>query len=180
MRIIVFIILLFSSSIYAQTKQANKAIKYVLIKATKTIPGDINQSVINSLNEPLKAIAAYYSALGGSNCQQDSNSVETCELTSALKLGTQGSGKHKALLKKWFCNDSKATKLVEQNCYLAPSGAIFFSDYIYLYLIKEGNLVTAYYSMMLYERGKIKYLKGPDKILIQAHTLKFLKRSRWQ
>jgi len=102
MRTAFLIILLSSSTVFGQVKQTNKTVKYILIKATKEIPGDINQTAIDSLDEPLKAIAAYYSALGGSYCQQDSNSIETCELTSALGLGTQGSDMHKALIKNWF------------------------------------------------------------------------------
>jgi len=88
MRIISLIILLFfSSTVFGQAKQVGKPIKYIIIKATDEIPGDINQTTVDSLDEPLKAIAAYYSALGGSYCDQDTSFVETCELTTALGLG---------------------------------------------------------------------------------------------
>jgi hypothetical protein len=69
-------IFMFSLTVFGQTKQTIKTKKYIVIKATKEIPGDINQDVVDKLDEPLKAITAYYSALGGSNCSQDTSLAE--------------------------------------------------------------------------------------------------------
>jgi hypothetical protein len=170
---------MYSLLAFGQTRQPIKTTKYVLIKATKEIPGDINQNIIDKLDEPLKAIAAYYSALGGSNCSQDTSYAETCDLTTALGLGNQGSEKHKALIQKWFPNDKAAKQLLAQDCYQRPGGASSFSDYVYLTLTRQGNTVIINYSLMLYERGKITYLKGPDKVLINGNQIKVLKRSIW-
>jgi hypothetical protein len=174
------IIFLYSLNVLGQTRQLIKSTKYTLIKATKEIPGDINQLVIDKLDEPLKAIAAYYSALGGSNCTQDTSLEETCDLTTALGLGNQGSEKHKALIKKWFPNDKAARQLLAQDCYLRPSGASSFSDYVYLSLIRQGDTIIINYSLMLYRQGKITYLKGPDKVLIKGNQIKVLKRHIWE
>lgn len=148
--------------------------------ATKEPPGEINQSDINKLDEPLRAIAAYYSGLGGSNCTQDSNFVENCNLTDALGLGNQGSEKHKALLKKWFPKDKAAKQLIDQDCYQGPSGASSFSDYKYLALIWQGDKVTIDYKLMLYNHGKISYINGPDKVVIKENHIQVLKRSIWK
>lgn len=68
-----------------------KPVEYVLIKKSNEIPGKINHSAIDKLDEPLRAVAAYYSGLGGGGCQQGDSPDETCELTTALGLGKQGS-----------------------------------------------------------------------------------------
>ncbi|MEP7164587.1 MAG: hypothetical protein ABI741_07830 [Ferruginibacter sp.] len=181
MKIIACIILLFfSSQLSGQSKQPVKPIKYVLIKETKLVPGDINQAAIDKLDEPLKAIAAYYSALGGSNCKQDTTYEETCELTMALGFGNQGSAQHKAIIQKWFPNDKAAKQILAQDCYQRPSGATSFSDYVYLSLSREGNEVTINYSLMVYQRGDISYIKGPDKVIINGKQVIVLKRSIWK
>ncbi len=169
-----------SLTAFSQTTMKAKKEKHVIIKAIDEVPGDINQTAIDKLDEPLKAIAAYYSGLGGSNCRQDTNLVETCDLTTALGLGNQGSEQHKALLKKWFPNDKAAEQLIAQDCYQGPSGASSFSDYVYLILYRQGNTVTIDFNLMVYNRGDIKYIKGPDKILITGNTLKVLKGGVWQ
>ena len=174
------IIFMFSLTVFGQTKQIIKTKKYIVIKATKEIPGDINQDVVDNLDEPLKAIAAYYSALGGSNCTQDTTFAETCDLTTALGLGNQGSEKHKALIKKWFPRDKAAKQLLAQGCFQRPSGASSFTDYVYLSLIRQGDTVIINYSLMLYQRGKITYLKGPDKVLIRNNQIKVLRRHIWE
>jgi hypothetical protein len=171
---------LYSLTTWAQDNLVDKPLKYILIKATKEIPGEINQTAIDKLDEPLRAIAAYYSALGGSNCTQDTGYVETCDLTTALGLGTQGSEQHKALIKKWLADDKAAKQLLAQDCYQRPSGASSFSDYVYLTLVRQGNTVTINYNLMLYSQGSISYIKGPDKIIIQGNKLKVVRRSIWK
>jgi hypothetical protein len=84
------------------------------------------------------------------------------------------------LIKKWFRSDKTAKNLLAQDCYQRPSGASSFSDYIYLTLTRQGDTVTINYSLSLYERGKITYLKGPDKVLIKENQIKVLKGSIWK
>src|SRR5689334_16197473 len=98
--------------------QAAKTETFILINKTNSIPGTVNQAAIAKLNEPLKAIAAYYSSMEGSNCNND-----MCELTTALGLGKQGSDTHINLIKKWFHNDKTAKQLIAQRCYLGPNSA---------------------------------------------------------
>jgi len=179
-QIVYTILFMHSLIVFGQTRQPVKAAKYILIKASKEIPGDINQDAIDKLDEPLKAIAAYYSALGGSNCSQDTSYAESCDLTTALGLGNQGSEKHKALIQKWFPDDKAAKQLLAQDCYQRPSGASSFSDYVYLSLIKQGDTVLINYSLMIYQRGNVSYTKGPDKIVIHQNYLKVFKRSIWK
>ena len=84
-----FVLILLCKACIAQT--------YRIVKKTNSIPGDINKDDIKKLTEPLRALAAFYSAMGGTMCNDDE-----CELTTALGLGKQGSDAHKILIKNIF------------------------------------------------------------------------------
>lgn len=144
---ILTIAIFFGQSIYAQTN------KFDIILKDKMIPGKINKPIIDKLSEPLKAIAAYYSALGGSNCNSSK-----CELTTALGLGKQGSDDHIKILKKWFKTDKSSQQLIKQNCYQPPNTASIFSDYQYLSIEHNGSKVTVRYSLFLYNHGKENFI----------------------
>ena len=90
-------------------------------KYTTQIPGKIDTATIKKLEEPLIALTAFYSAMGGTMCDG-----EHCKLTTALGLGKQGSDKHKNIIKKYFPEDKVAETLLKQDCYLRPSGASTF------------------------------------------------------
>ena len=160
-----------------QPKQVTNVLteKYVLIKKSKQIPGDINSSDISKLSEPLLAVAAFYSGLGGTNC-----TGEECDLTTALGLGKQGSTEHKRIISKWFPRDKAAQQLIAQDCYQRPSGASSFSDYEYLTLEQSGDSIIVKYSLMHWSRGNTEYIKGPDKYLISGNNLTTLKRNIWK
>lgn len=149
--------------------------KYVLIKKSKQIPGDIISSNISTLTEPLLAVAAFYSGLGGTNC-----TGETCDLTTALGLGKQGSAEHKNIISKWLPRDKAAQQVVAQDCYQRPSGASSFSDYEYLTLEQTGDTIVVKYDLMVWSRGNTENIKGPDKYLISGTSLTTLKRNIWK
>lgn len=138
-------------------RNSTEKVAYEIILKTESIPGNINTEVINNLPEYLKGIVALYAALGGSNCDGTN-----CELTTALGLGNQGSVAHKETLKKYFPDDELVEILVEQDCFLPPSGASNFSDYEYLTITVEGNEIVVDYNLILYNRGNSETLKGPD------------------
>jgi hypothetical protein len=142
-----------------------------IIVKTNSVPGDININVIKQLPEYLKAVTALYAAIGGSNCDGDS-----CELTTALTLGKQGSEAHKALITKYFPDDSLAKLVVNQDCYLRPSGASSFSDYQYLNLINLGDTVKADFSLLIFNRGKTSFKKGSDIYLFSGNKFTVLQR----
>lgn len=160
-----------------QPKQTSNiaTVKYALIIKTKQIPGDINASDISKLTEPLLAVAAFYSGLGGTNC-----TGEECDLTTALGLGKQGSTEHKNIISKWLPRDKAAQQVVSQDCYQRPSGASSFSDYEYLTLEQTGDTIIVKYSLMYWNRGDTKDIKGPDKYLISGNSLTTLKRNIWK
>ncbi|MEP6684394.1 MAG: hypothetical protein ABJA35_14090 [Parafilimonas sp.] len=153
--------------------QINDTLKIIL--KTKSIPGDVDKNVIKQLPEPLKALTAFYAAMGGSNCNGDS-----CELTTSLALGKQGSDAQKSLITNYFPNDKVAELVVSQDCYLPPSGASSFSDFQYLNLINLGDTVKVDYSLMLYNHGKTDFKKGPDIYLFQDNKFTKLKRNIWE
>jgi hypothetical protein len=138
------------------------------------IPGEIDSATIEKLNEPLKALTAFYSAMGGTMCSGD-----FCELTTALGLGKQGSDKHKNIIMKYFPNDKVAETVIKQNCYLRPSGASSFSDYEFLTIIDKRDTVLVDYKLMIYNRGEIEWIEGPDLYLFKNNKFEKLKRNLW-
>lgn len=148
---------------------------YRLIVESKTTPGDINDTDVKELTEPLKAIAALYSGLGGSNCDG-----ENCELTTALGLGKQGSQAQKDLVKKWFVSDKAAEQLIAQDFYQTPNSASSFSDFKYLNMERKGDTVTVNYDLMVYSRGETSSIKGPDQFVIKGNSIETLKRNIWK
>jgi hypothetical protein len=147
---------------------------YKIIKKTNSIPGDIDTNEIKKLKEPLIAVLAFYSSMGGTMCDG-----EHCGLTTALRLGKQGSDQQKELLKKYFPDDKAAQAAIAQDCYLPPSGASSFSDFQYLTLATSMDTVKVYYSLMRYDRGKTDWVKGPDVYVLHDNTFKTLKRNIW-
>lgn len=156
-----------------QLAVAQKSIYKIIIR-TNTLPGDINYKQIGKLEEPLKAISAFYSAMGGSYCNADS-----CELTTALGLGKQGSEAHKKLILKYFPDDKVAKTVIKQDCYLRPSGASTFSEYEYLTLSVIKDTVKVYYSLSYYNRGELSTTKGPDIYIRENNRFRMLKRNLW-
>ncbi len=145
---------------------------YNLILPTDTIPGRIN---IPQLTEPIRAMAAFYAAMGGTLCTSDS-----CQLTTALGLGKQGSPTHQYLIKKYFPNDKVAKAVLDRDCVLPQSGANSFTDFAYLTITHLGDTVQVDYNLMYYNRGNSEFIKGPDTYLFKDNTFKKLKRNLWQ
>jgi len=148
--------------------------KYLIIKVVKKqIPGftnkinvaEINKKDVDKLNEPLKAIAAYYSSLAGSNCDG-----QNCELTSALGLGIQGSDKHLALLKKWFPNNQVAKSLITQDCFQSSNSSSHFTNYNSLIFEVNKDTVLIHFVIMKYDQGKTVLQKGNDKAIIKSNN----------
>jgi len=149
--------------------------EYKIIIKTKSVPGYIDTTEIRKLNEPLKALTAFYAAMGGTMCDG-----ENCKLTTALGLGKQGSHKHKALIKIYFPNDKVAETLLKQNCYLRPSGASTFSDFQYLTIIDFGDTIKVDYNLMYYNHGDIEWTEGPDIYLFKDNVFIKSKRNLWK
>lgn len=147
---------------------------FILISKSKNKIGIINKKDIDQLSEPLRAIAAFYSAVGGSNC-----SFDKCGLTSALKLGNQGSQAHKNILEKWFPDDSVVKLILAQNCYQPPSGASISSEYAYLKLEKKGKIVLVHYHLIIWNKGKVNHLYAIDQYILKDHSIQSLKRHVW-
>ena len=129
---------------------------------TTEIPGQIDPTTIEKLNKPLKALTAFYSAMGGTMC-----TGEYCDLTTALGLGKQGSKRHKNLIKMYFPKDKVAEIVLKQDCYLRPSGASTFSDFEFHTIFDKGDTVMVDYNLMYYNSGEIMWTKGPDKYLFK-------------
>lgn len=163
-----------TDTIINEPKKETKTV-YPLVVKTKTVPGDIDTITTAQLSEPIKALAAFYAALGGTLCDG-----EHCKLTTALGLGKQGSEQHKELIKKYFPNDKVAETVLSQDCYLRPSGASTFSDFEYLTITDLGDTVQVDYNLVIYNRGDAQTTKGPDTYLFKDNVFTKLKRNLWQ
>jgi hypothetical protein len=149
---------------------------FTLIKKdTGSIPGPVNKSEIDKLSEPLRAIAALYSGLAGSNCSNGN-----CELTIALGLGKQGSKLQIDLVKKWFPKDKVAEQLISQNFYQPPNTSSSFSDLKFLTFEKKGNIVIVNYDLFIYNHGEESNISGPDKFIIKGNTIETINRNIWK
>ena len=155
-------------------KRGHKS-EYKIIIKSKTFPGEINIAIIKQLPEPVKALAAFYAAMGGTNC-----TGEECGLTTALDLGKQGSDEHKSLIRKYFPDDKVAEAVLTQNCYLRPSGASVFSDFEYLTFISDGDSVMVSYKLLNYNHGASSFTIGPDSYYYTDNTYKMVKRNLWK
>lgn len=156
---------------------------YVLIKmVVKQIPNfkkvkvaEVNQNDVKKLNEPLRALAAYYSSLAGSNCDQ-----KKCDLTTALDLGLQGSKEHKNLLEKWFPNDSIVRQVLNQECFQASTSSSSFRNYNDLIFEANRDSVKIIYDVIKYDHGKSSIIKGIDKALLKNNEIVILEQNLWK
>jgi hypothetical protein len=172
-----FVVCLFLFLEFAQTGERKI---YVLIHiVTKEVPGfakklkvaEIDKVQMEKLSKPLKARAAYYGALAGSNCDG-----KNCELTSSLGLGAQGSDEHKELIRKWFPKDTVAIKLIAQNCFQPSSGSSYFTNYSSLVFEVANNTVLINYTVIKYDHGKSSIQKHQDKATIMINDTILIRR----
>lgn len=119
--------------------------------------GKVNRSLAANLPLNIKAMAAFYSAIGGTECLD-----QECVLTGALGLGKQGSNAQKELIEKYFPADKVAKLILGQDCYLAPGSSSSFSNFLSLSIFVHGNIVQVNYRLAVYEHGNMKIIQGPD------------------
>lgn len=131
----------------------------------------LNKSAIASLPANLKALASFYSAMGGTNCLD-----QECALTTALGLGKQGSDSQKNVIKKYFPDDRAAALVLGQDCYLAPASASAFSNFAALSFVVSGDSVRVNYQLNVYDHGNMKIINGPDIYIYKNQVFKNKKR----
>lgn len=187
MRYVLLVISLFMQiSLYAQVKRTYKK-EYVLLKVVrkkmtfneKTKLYNIteaNQKDIDKLNEPLRALAAYYSGLAQSNCDYDSNDHVLCTLTTALGLGRQGSEKQISLISKWMANDTVAQAIINDSCFVGMPGSSHFTDYDFLNFTVNQDTVVISYGRLFYDHGATSRDRRKDIALIKNNAIVFIKR----
>jgi hypothetical protein len=150
---------------------------YTCSQAQKTytiIPkktGKLNKTLVAGLPPSLKALAALYSAMGGTNCVD-----LQCELTTALGLGRQGSDAQKTMIQKYFPDDKAAKLLIGQDCYLPPTGSASFSNYKALSFTVSGDSIRVNYQLDIYNQGNTKTIQGPDLYIFKNQVFKNIKR----
>jgi len=173
-------------SLYAQAKKTYEK-KYVLLhmvrkKMTfneKTKLHNIteaNQKDIDKLNEPLRALAAYYSGLAQSNCDYDGNDHVMCTLTTALGLGRQGSEKQISLISKWMSNDTIAQAIINDSCFVGMPGSSHFTDYDFLNFTVDHDTVNISYGRLFYDHGATSRDSRKDIARIKNNSIVFIKR----
>jgi hypothetical protein len=131
----------------------------------------IDKSVVVGLPDYLKGLAAFYSAMGGTDC------IELqCDLTSALGLGKQGSDAQKNLIRKYFPEDKVAKLVIGQDCYVSPNGSSSFSDFHALSFTVTGEIIQVNYQLAVLEHGNVKNINGPDIYIFKNQVFKNKKR----
>ena len=133
--------------------------------------GKVNRTLAARLPMNLKALAALYSAMGGTDCLD-----QECVLTGALGLGQQGSVAHKDLINKYFPDDKVAALVLGQDCYLSPGSSSSFSNFLSLSFSVQGNIVQVNYRLAVYDHGNMKIIQGPDSYLYSNQKYKNIKR----
>jgi len=133
--------------------------------------GKVNRTLAAALPIQIKAMAALYSAMGGTDCLE-----QECVLTTALGLGKQGSDSQKNLIKKYFPDDKVATLVLGQDCYLPPGSSSSFSNFLSLSFIVNGNTIQVNYRLAVYDHGNMKIIQGPDSYLYNHQTYKNTRR----
>jgi len=133
--------------------------------------GKVNNKLAASLPPEIKAMAAFYSAMGGTNCLD-----QECVLTTALGLGRQGSDEQKALIRKYFPDDKAARLVLGQDCYLPPASSISFSNFLSLSIQVVKDTFKVNYRLAVYNQGNMKTIQGPDVYLFKNQVFKNKKR----
>jgi hypothetical protein len=147
----------------------SKAQKTYILISKKT--EKLNKAVVTALPPYLKALAAFYSALGGTNCMD-----QECALTTALGLGKQGSDSQKSIIQKYFPDDKIARLVIGQDCYLPPNSSTSFSNFSSLNFVTIGEDVRVNYVLNVFENGNMKVINGPDIYLYKGQVFKNTKR----
>lgn len=112
----------------------------------------INQPYLDTAEDGIRAIIAYYSSISGTDCwweDDEANSAFTnlnCLLTSALNLGHQCSESHKSFMQKWFSEEKEMLNKIDE-CYFVPFTATSQTTYDFLNLEVTGNKVTVRYKI---------------------------------
>jgi len=133
--------------------------------------GRVNKTVVAGLSPSLKALAAFYGAMGGTYCKD-----LQCELTTALGLGKQGSDAQKTMIQKYFPGDKAAKLVVGQDCYLPPSESSSFSNFAALSFTVLKDTIRVNYQLLVYDHGNTKTISGPDIYVFKSQVFKNKKR----
>jgi hypothetical protein len=152
--------------VFQQASHGQKIYDLIPQKTSK-----VNNKLAAGLPPNLKAMAAFYSAMGGTDCLQ-----QECVLTTALGLGRQGSDAQKALIQKYFPDDKVAKLVLGQNCYLPPGSSSSFSNFLSLSFTVNRDSVKVNYRLAVYDHGNMKIIQGPDLYLFTNQVFKNKKR----
>lgn len=139
----------------------------------------VNQDDIDQLNEPLRALAAYYGIVSGSNCM-DHTGVDTmeCELTTALGLGYYRSAKQVAVLNKWFPEDKEVANMLSDSYFVGSSSSSNFCNFTYLVFDVANDTVKIRYRVGCYHQGGGTSNTYNDIAVIGNSQIKFIKRGK--
>lgn len=109
----------------------------------------INEELCKTLTDPERAALGYVATFIGNECYWDGDAKEDgsnlkCKILSALKLGYKCSDTHLGFLRKWFKNDKKSLKEIE-DCSEIPSTATIQDSFDEINLKVKGNEITIYF-----------------------------------
>lgn len=130
---------------------------YAIITPDTINVNSIDTNLIKDLDEPLRAVAAFYSAKFGTGGDLNNNG-----LTIALGLDSQGSAKHKELVSKYFKGDKEVDTLLTQD-FFVPPGAATRTNYITsLLLTRIGDTIKTDYLFDYIDHMEPTHYTGKD------------------
>jgi len=110
----------------------------------------INENYCKTITEQERAALAYIATFVGSECRWENDEPKAdrsnlkCKILTALDLGCQGSEKHLVFLRKWFKNDKKCLKKLE-NIPSTPYTATIQDTFDKIDITVKGNTIKVWY-----------------------------------
>jgi hypothetical protein len=106
----------------------------------------INETLCKTVTEPERAALGFVATFVGNECNWDGEAKDDfsnlkCKILSSLDLGYQCSDKHLGFLRRWFKNDNKSLKQLE-NCPTVPYTASSQTTFDYINLNVNGNEIA--------------------------------------
>lgn len=144
----------------------------------------INTSFCKTISEPEKAAIGYVATFVGSDCNwegdfKNDRSNLKCKILTALNLGYQCSNEHLGFLRKWFKEDKRVLKELE-NCPTTPYTATSQNTFNKIRILVKGKEISVYFeaSGVNTREEKSWTWNETDYFYYDNHQLKLLKKKQ--
>lgn len=181
----------YENPIFTKEKLVNKTIDFLWRKNIfdQRINDTIEEICINisfckTISEPEKAALGYVATFVGSDCNwdgdfKDDRSNLKCKILTALNLGYQCSDQHLGFLRKWFKEDKRVLKDLE-NCPTTPYTANSQNTFTKIRILVKGKEISVYFEAIGVNTREEKSWtwNETDYFYYDNHHLKLLKKKQ--